>query len=716
MVERTASSGVCCFVLGTPAVRTAGGERVEITADKLRRLLVELVLHRDGWVETETLSEAVWAGERRPQSARGNLQTYVHQLRQWLPPQADGSARLLSRRGGYRLALTERELDTTVFADLIASGQQALRRGDAQDAVEAQRGALALWRGEPFTQVSTRRAETEAARLHELRRVATDSLGEALTAIGDPAEAAVVLRALVTEEPLREASWRRLMAALRADNRPADALAGYEEVRRVLDRELGTSPGPELRALHEQLLAGTAADPGPSPGSTGSSPAPGSGAPASPESLHAAAALAPDSATASGSPAATPPSTASGSPAATGPSATPGPDAATPPPPGPATAAPPGPAAAPHIARRRRVGLIAAAATVVVLALVAVMIVRSGGDSAQPEVTAAAEVGGYPPDVQARRPVPGYPAAAAGPATLLFGVGDNATTAATSRLVRNTDVGMLTTTYDDRSELPQYQAWQRQIVPDIYRSGKAMHLLVKTDKEPGTELLSTRYGPACGHRYELSDQYLDDMRTLARAFAGRADGPPLYVSMYNGLEKLTCSPLGYRADPNIEHYYRALQDSYLKVVKIFHRYAPNARVGLNWDGWEATGDDQATGNGRSMFPHFTRELNASDFVSVNAFEPTGDIRDVQQSVAELHTFNLPIMVSEFEPYNPADPTAENREFDTDLQTLFAPQSMRTLIGQGLFAWNFKTTKLMDRSPQSYEIAADIVARYGRNST
>ncbi|MYV56628.1 BTAD domain-containing putative transcriptional regulator, partial [Streptomyces sp. SID3212] len=44
--------------------------------------------------------------------------------------------------------------------------------------------------------------------------------------------------------------------ALRAAGRPAEALQAYEEVRTVLASRLGTDPGPELRALHAELLAG----------------------------------------------------------------------------------------------------------------------------------------------------------------------------------------------------------------------------------------------------------------------------------------------------------------------------------------------------------------------------------------------------------------------------------------------------------------------------
>jgi Bacterial transcriptional activator domain/AAA ATPase domain len=74
------------------------------------------------------------------------------------------------------------------------------------------------------------------------------------------------LEAAVAEQPFREHLRGQLILALYRCGRQAEALDAYRSARRTLVEEIGVEPGPELRALHQAILAqDPALDPPPGP-------------------------------------------------------------------------------------------------------------------------------------------------------------------------------------------------------------------------------------------------------------------------------------------------------------------------------------------------------------------------------------------------------------------------------------------------------------------
>ncbi|EFG65283.1 AfsR/SARP family transcriptional regulator, partial [Streptomyces sp. SPB074] len=140
------------------------------------------------------------------------------------------------------------------FAALVGEAETAsgLRRYERAAALYAE--AFALWSGPAFDGVLARAAEDEAARLEERRRGAYDEYTTVRLALGEHQALVPELAALVREEPLGERPRRHLMLALHRSGRRAEALASYRAGRAHSVRELGVEPGPELRALHEELL------------------------------------------------------------------------------------------------------------------------------------------------------------------------------------------------------------------------------------------------------------------------------------------------------------------------------------------------------------------------------------------------------------------------------------------------------------------------------
>jgi DNA-binding SARP family transcriptional activator len=235
-------------LLGPLEASWAGGA-IALGGPKPRALLTVLALEPGRVVSVDRLVEALWPG-RPPDTAPHAVQVYVSQLRKAL-----GGAMLVTRAPGYVLEVEPARVDAHRFAQLVDDGRAALEAGDPVAAGGALREALALWRGpaladfvyEPF-------AQTDIARLEELRTVALEERIEADLTLGRHMELVAELEALVQAQPLRERPRAHLMLALYRSGRQADALAAYRAARDTLVEELGLEPGPELRELEAAIL------------------------------------------------------------------------------------------------------------------------------------------------------------------------------------------------------------------------------------------------------------------------------------------------------------------------------------------------------------------------------------------------------------------------------------------------------------------------------
>ena len=157
------------------------------------------------------------------------LHGYVSRLRRLL-----GAGRLETRPPGYVLRVAPDELDLHRFRELLA-----------QDRHEE---ALALWRGPPLADLAFEDfAQSEIARLEELRLAAMEGRFERELADGRHAELVGELAAAVRAHPLRERLAGQLMLALYRSGRQAEALDAYRDARTTLVEELGLEPGEELQ-------------------------------------------------------------------------------------------------------------------------------------------------------------------------------------------------------------------------------------------------------------------------------------------------------------------------------------------------------------------------------------------------------------------------------------------------------------------------------------
>ncbi|GIH90725.1 BTAD domain-containing putative transcriptional regulator [Planobispora siamensis] len=234
-------------VLGPVRLVGEGGEPVEIPGPGLRALLVALLAEPGTTVSADRLIDVLYGG-RPPSGAQRSLHSQISRLRR-----LGVAVELLP--SGYRIAARPEDVDAHRFERLAREGRSALAAGDRRGALTLVEEALALWRG-PVP-------EPLAGRLEEVRLGALEDRFEA--GGGSVAE----MRALLAAHPLRERLCALLMRALQAEGRQAEALAVFEDTRRVLAGELGADPSPALAGTHLAILRGTEPFGGPSGGPAG---------------------------------------------------------------------------------------------------------------------------------------------------------------------------------------------------------------------------------------------------------------------------------------------------------------------------------------------------------------------------------------------------------------------------------------------------------------
>jgi DNA-binding SARP family transcriptional activator len=210
-----------------------------------RVVLALLALNAGRVVSTDRLFEAIW-GETVTQTASTGLQNAVAALRRVIGPET-----IVTRAPGYMLAVDSDRVDNHRFERLRA---EALRESPGQRA-DGLRAALELWRGDALAEFRYEPwAETEAARLDELRLVTVEDLMETELDLERDASLAGQLEALVAQHPRRERLVGQLMRALYAAGRQSEALDAFQRLRRELDDEVGIDPGPELQDLQLKIL------------------------------------------------------------------------------------------------------------------------------------------------------------------------------------------------------------------------------------------------------------------------------------------------------------------------------------------------------------------------------------------------------------------------------------------------------------------------------
>ncbi|TCO45251.1 DNA-binding SARP family transcriptional activator [Actinocrispum wychmicini] len=233
-------------LLGPFEIEAAGP--VWIPRRRERCLLAVLLLEQGRMVAADRLADLLWDGQP-PSTVRTLLRSHVSRLRG-----AIGSDDVVIdwQTSGYVLHTDPATIDAHVFRTMVGKARELT---EPDDKAKVLRAALRLWRGPVLADIATGWiSDRLGARLEELRREALDQRISADLAAGRHRELIGELTELLAGRPGQERFAAHLMVALYRSGRQGDALAVYDDSRRILAGELGLSPGAELRRLHERIL------------------------------------------------------------------------------------------------------------------------------------------------------------------------------------------------------------------------------------------------------------------------------------------------------------------------------------------------------------------------------------------------------------------------------------------------------------------------------
>ena len=228
---------------------------VALKGSRARKLFALLALNSNTTVPFQQVIDVLW--DEPPASARQQVHNVVAMARQSLP--ASGAPlEIVTTANGYQLNVEASAVDVFRFRALLREAEVLRQQGGTDEAAETLRRALAEWRGPALHGLGSAYLANMATTLDEQRLTAVEQLSELKIGQHDTAAMIAELMKLVAENPFRESLRAILMEALFRSGRRADALAVFEDGRRVLRDELGLDPGAQLQAAQQLVLTSEA--------------------------------------------------------------------------------------------------------------------------------------------------------------------------------------------------------------------------------------------------------------------------------------------------------------------------------------------------------------------------------------------------------------------------------------------------------------------------
>ncbi len=236
-------------LLGDFSVQQNGRILTNLDTPRLQALLTYLLLQRDAPQLRRHLAFQLWPDSSEGQ-ARTNLRNLLHRLRQSWPQAADYLQ--IKTKSIQWQPTAPTKLDVAEFERFLGKAETAV---SATDAIAHFQQALSYYQGDLLPSCYDEWIWSPRSRLRQRFLAALEQVIDLLVAQENWPEAIRRAQRLLREEPLREATYRRLMKLHLAHSDRAAALRVYHSCAALLEKELGVSPSAETEAMHQALLA-----------------------------------------------------------------------------------------------------------------------------------------------------------------------------------------------------------------------------------------------------------------------------------------------------------------------------------------------------------------------------------------------------------------------------------------------------------------------------
>ncbi len=253
-------------LLGAMAAQAEDGQVIHFRTDKIRALLVYLLLEGERPHQRQSLATLLWP-EMTDSLALKNLRQSLHRLQQALAahaPTLSDSLLTITRQTVQCHRPPQLKVDVHTFEELLSASEAHQHRllHLCHDCLERLAQAVALYQGELLEGFGlsdgTGFDEWLLFWRERLQHRVIDALSNLTEAHGQRGETEAAFHyaaRLVQLDPFREEVHRQLMRLYVQRGEHTKALAQYERCRRLLHEELGVEPAPDTTALYRQIEA-----------------------------------------------------------------------------------------------------------------------------------------------------------------------------------------------------------------------------------------------------------------------------------------------------------------------------------------------------------------------------------------------------------------------------------------------------------------------------